>query len=287
MIHQQLYSKMLLTTFQDEPFPVALWRDVTDFQHGDTLNIPTIGQRVVQDVEEDVDIQFTPIDNGRVNLTITDRKGIGTYVTDDLKEDGLIDVPMYLARNAVEEARAINKDFESRFFEVCNTSQTAADPNNINSFARRKLATGTNSTMSEDDLIEMGLAFDKAEVTQGGRVAIVSPVVARTLEKLVTRVKSDVASLAANPLNEMLRQNGFAKNHRFVTDLYGWNIWTSNRLDTLAGGASVDGTNNAPAEGADLNVFMCVADDNCKPIMAAWRRQPKSEFFRNTNKARS
>jgi hypothetical protein len=59
-------------------------------------------------------------------------------------------------------------------------------------------------------------------------------------------------------------------------NLYGWNIITSNRL---AQGTFSDGTTSVT--GAVANVFMSLADDNTKPIMAAWRRMPKVEGERN------
>jgi hypothetical protein len=59
-------------------------------------------------------------------------------------------------------------------------------------------------------------------------------------------------------------------------NLYGWNIITSNRLDK---GTFSDGTTSVSDSVA--NVFMSVADDNTKPIMAAWRRMPRVEGERN------
>ena len=40
-------------------------------------------------------------------------------------------------------------------------------------------------------------------------------------------------------------------------------------------------TSETAAVGDKANVFMCVADDSCKPIMHAWRRAPKTEGWRD------
>ena len=70
--------------------------------------------------------------------------------------------------------------------------------------------------------------------------------------------------------------DGFDGDHEYVMNLYGWNIITSNRLPK---GSFGDGTTTVTTGVA--NVFMSVADDNTKPIMAAWRRMPKVEGERN------
>ena len=110
----------------------------------------------------------------------------------------------------------------------------------------------------------------RSNVPVGGRVAIVDPVVAATFDKTISFGR-DVTPFAENIL-----QNGFAREHNFLMNLYGWNIITSNRLPT---GSFGDGTTTV-ANGV-ANVFMCVADDNTKPVMAAWRRMPKVEGERN------
>ena len=72
-----------------------------------------------------------------------------------------------------------------------------------------------------------------------------------------------------------------ARGQRFVMQLFGWDIITSNRLPT---GTFSDGTTSVT--GGVANIFMCVLDDNTKPIMAAWRRMPKVEGERNKDRAR-
>ena len=65
-------------------------------------------------------------------------------------------------------------------------------------------------------------------------------------------------------------------------NLYGFDILTSNRLPTSS--AFSDGTTTVTSGVA--NIAMCILDDQCKPIMGAWRRQPKVEGERNKDFAR-
>lgn len=280
-IEAEQYDNFIYTVLHDGLLPTSLYRNVTSFGSGETLNIKTVGARTVQDVEEDVPLIYKPIETGEVQLQITDYKGDALYITDKLRQDGA-QIDQLLASSAFETTRAIQENFETRFLNTANAGQTAGDPNIINGQAHRKAGSGTNQTLSENDLVDMKLAFDKANVPQMGRIAIVDPVVAATLNKLVT-ITSNIngSALSANPTNQMLREMGFDKDHQFVTDWYGWSIWTSNRLPVLAAGTSIDGTEVAPAEGSIVNLFMCVADDNCKPVMNAWRQMPRTESERN------
>ncbi|MEI4850506.1 hypothetical protein Q8G46_27990, partial [Klebsiella pneumoniae] len=85
----------------------------------------------------------------------------------------------------------------------------------------------------------MRLAFDKANVPAEGRVFICDPVVEATLNGLVT-ITHDVTAFG-----ESILKDGLARGQRFLMNLYGWSIITSNRLPvgtyndgttTLAGG---------------------------------------------------
>jgi len=281
-IEAQQYSDFILTNLHDGMLPTSLYRNVSDFESGTVLNIKTVGTVTLQEITENEDLTYNPIDSGTVQLQISDYVGAAWYITDILRQDGS-QVEVLHSQHASESTRAIQENFETRFLATLNAAQTDSDPNNINGFSHRFLATGTNATLSENDLVDMRLAFDKANAPVGGRIAIVDPVSAAAFSKRAL-LTSNLD--AASPLTQTLVKDGFHKEHQFVTEIYGWSIWTSNRLPTLAGGASVDGTDNAPAEGGSANVFMAVGDDQVKPGMVAWRQEPKVETGRNRSKKR-
>lgn len=268
-IEAEQYSSFILQNLHDGLLPGTMYRNVSDFGSGNTLHIKTIGTVTIQDGAEEVPFDYSPIESGEVTLTITDYVGDAWYVTDELREDGA-QVEALMSGRSSESTRAIQETFESRFLRKCNTSQTNANTNAVNGFAHRIASAATNNVIQLQHFINMKLAFDKANVPTAGRVAIVDPVVAATLGGLVS-ITSNVTPFAENILKE-----GFARDHEFVMNLYGWNIITSNRLAT---GSFSDGTTTVTNGVA--NVFMSVADDNSKPIMAAWRRMPKVEGERN------
>lgn len=268
-IEAEQYSAFILRNLTDGLLPGSFYRNVSDFGAGNTLHIKTIGTVTIQDGAEEVPFDYSPIESGEVTLTITDYVGDAWYVTDELREDGA-QVEALMAARSQESTRAIQETFETRFLRKCNTSQTNANANSINGFAHRIASAEVNNVAALSHFIKMKLAFDKANVPMAGRIAIVDPVVGATLDGLVS-IGRDVT-----PFAEQILQNGWSRDHSFLMNLYGWNIITSNRLQT---GTFSDGTTSVTNGVA--NVFMCVADDNTKPIMAAWRRMPKVEGERN------
>lgn len=282
-IEAQQYSQFIVDNLPEYLLPEGMWRDVSDFGSGTTLNIKTVGDVTIQDAAEDTPLVFNPIDTGVINLTITDYKGDAWRVSDDLREDGS-QVDQLMSMRALASTRALAADHESRFLAVANSSQTAANVNLVNTRPHRWIAGGsgvTTRTMSMSDFIAMKLAFDKAGVPQGGRIAIVDPIVEATLNSL-----TNLVNVSNNPMFEGIVTEGFARDHKFVRNIFGFDIYTANMLPvktaTEAINASSYGLANTTAQIGDVaNIFMCVADDNCKPIMHAWRRQPSTEGWRD------
>ena len=273
-IEAEQYSSFILTNLHDGLMPSMWYRDVGDFGSGETLNIKTIGTATIQEVAEDTAINYSPIESGEVQLVITDYIGDAWYVTDKLRQDGS-QVEALMAARSQESTRAIQENFETRFYEVCNSSQTDADPMAIAGFAHRLTSTEASARIELKDLVSLKLAFDKANVPYAGRVASIDPVLAATLDNLTT-ITHDVSEFGAKIL-----ENGFDRDHQFLMNLYGWNLITSNRL---AKGTFSDGTTQVA--GAVANVFMSILDDNTKPMMATWRQMPSVEGERNKDFAR-
>ncbi len=273
-IEQLIYSDYILSNLHDGLLGEQFYRNVGDFGSGDTLNIPVIGSVTIQDGAENEAFVYSPIDTGRVTLQINKYKGDAWFVSDEMREDGT-NIDALMTARSVESTRAIQEDFETDFLSVCNAAQTDANANLINGFAHRIASAETNNVFSTDHLVNMRLAFDKANVPAQGRVFIADPVVEATLNKLVN-ITTDVTSFA-----EGILRAGMSSGMRFVGQLYGFDVVLSNRLAT---GNLGDGTTSVT--GAVANVAMCVADDQCKPIMAAWRRQPRVEGERNKDLGR-
>lgn len=273
-IEAEQYSNFILMNLHDGLLPTSFYRNVADFMHGDTLHIKTIGSVTLQEAAEDTALIYNPIESGEITMTITEYVGDAWYVTDDLREDGN-QIEQLMAARATEHTRAMQEKFESDFLSTAaGPYKTATDPMNINGFAHFVVSAETNNVMTINHLVDMRLAFDKANVPMAGRIAIVDPVVEATLNKKVS-ITNDVT-----PFAEDILRRGLASGMRFHNNWFGWDIFTSNRLYQ---GAGNDGTTSITGV---FNLFMNVLDDQTKPVMAAWRRQPRVEGERNKDYAR-
>jgi hypothetical protein len=276
-IEAEQYSQFILTNLEDGLLPESIYRNVSDFGNGETLHIKTIGDAQIQYVEEERPITYTPIESGEVLMHITEYVGDGWYITDKMREDGS-QIEALQAARAKKATRAIQEYFETKAFDTLNAAQTAADTNAINGFARRAVASGANATVDIQDLIKMKLAFDKGEVPVGGRIAIVDPVFGATLDSKFNLTYN----VNQNPMFSALLAQGWDRDHKYYGEIMGWHIVSSNRLPKIAsetiGGTSV--TNGV------ANLFLNIADDQTKALMASWRRMPKVEGERNKDMRR-
>jgi hypothetical protein len=268
------YSQFVIQTLPDIMLPDNMYRNVSDFADGKTLNIPTIGSATIQEVAEGMPLNFTAIDSGTVTLEITDYIGDAWYVSDEARQDHARLRYLEVAR-AQESVRALAEYQETRLLRALNLAQVNGNPNTINGAAHRIASAVAGNVFDLDHLRRMKFAFDKARVPQGGRILIVDPSVEYTLNGLAQVVTSD------NPMFQGIITEGFAQNHKFIRNIYGFDIWTSDFLDK---GSFSDGTTTV-ANGV-ANVAMSVVSDQHVPIMYAERKSPSVEGWRDNEERR-
>lgn len=288
-IRALVHSQTMLEVLQDGFLPDSLFRNVGDFGDGTQLQIPTIGEMTLFDLEENQPTPTSAIDTGKIFLNITEHVGVAGYITDELKEDG------YKAA-AVESAivpqslRAIKERFETDMLATAvsttNSMVTLSNRNAINGFDHRWVAgTTTAGIIALEDFIYAKLAFDKANVPDEGRIFLCDPIVEATLNSL-----TNLVNVSNNPQFEGMVTEGFSKNRKFVKNIFGFDIWVSNRLPRITTGETIVGgpqnsSTIAPASSVN-NVFMSVADDSTTPFMGAMRRMPRVEGTRNVSERR-
>lgn len=269
-IEAEQYSDFILGNLHDGLLPETFYRNVADFMMGDTLHIKTIGSVTLQESEEDVPLVYNPIETGEITFKITEYIGDAWKVSDDLREDGN-QIEQLMAQRSVESTRALQERFETDFLNTAaGVFAAATDGVAVNGFDHFIVSAETNNVFAISHLVKMRLAADKANVPAEGRVFIVDPVVEATLNLKVT-ITNDVTPFAQNIL-----QNGLASGQRFLSNWFGWDVMTSNRLYV---GAANDGTTSLGS--AVYNIGMCILDDQTKPIMGAWRRMPSVEGDRD------
>ncbi len=270
IIKAQLFSEFMLEGIHEGLLPDGLHRDVSDFGDGETIYIPVMGETVLRDFAEDDPAKYDAIDTGQISLQITEYKQAGSYVSRKLQQDSYKAAALEAAIPR-EHLRLIQEAYETNMLAQCN-KQTLSDPNLINGFAHRWVA-GSGSTdgvIDVEDFLYAKLSFDKAGIQDMGRIAIVDPITEAALN-----AKVGTQAFTNNPAFEGMVTTGFGQSHRFLRNIFGWDIWVSNRLPTVT--ETINGGPHASSKSVTAgkaNVFMCVADDQLKPFMGAWRQLP-------------
>lgn len=282
----QVYSQVILDEIKDGFLPEGMHRDVSDFGDGDTLNITTFGEVVLRDLTEGQDTPIDAVDTGSITLSITEHVGAGAALTDKVKQDSW-QAAQFEAMLVPKMLRAIQERYESDLLSQ-QSKQTSGNANAVNGVAHRFCASGTDRTLAIDDIIYAKLAMDRANLPDEGRIAIVSPAVEATLNSL-----TGISDTIYNPRFEGMIETGFAKNMKFIKNIYGIDFFVTNRLPTLTAQETLDTSGIAiPAPASNDNgeigdtvcQFWCVADDMTTPIMGAWRQMPEVEGDRNVAK---
>jgi hypothetical protein len=279
----EMYSDLVLKNLQDGGLPDGLHRDVSDFGDGDTLNIPTFGEVIIRDLDpENEDIPLDAVDNGSITLTIQKFQGGGTAFTDTMREDNY-KAQAFDAHTISEYTRKIKESWETDLLN--QQAKQASGINTVNGVAHRYVAgDNTTRTLTLDDIIYAKLAMDKALMPGEGRILIVDPIAEASLNSL-----TNLTNVSDNPRFEGIVETGFAKNLKFIRNVYGFDVFVSNKLPRLtatevldtSGAGVITRTNDTAEIGDIVNQAWCVADDMHTPIMGAWRRQPRVEGSRN------
>ena len=71
VIRALVHSETMLEVLQDDFLPEGLYRNVNDFGDGTQLQIPTIGEMTLFDLEEGQPPPTSAIDTGKIFLNIT------------------------------------------------------------------------------------------------------------------------------------------------------------------------------------------------------------------------
>lgn len=283
LIKAQVFSEFMLEQINEGFLPDGLHRDVSDFGDGETLFIPVMGETTLRDYTEDTAVQYDAVDTGQISLTITEYVSAASYITKKLQQDGYKAAALEAAIPR-DHLRLIRERYETDMLAQAN-KQTLGSPNTINGFAHRWVASSgaTNGIITLEDFLYAKLALDKAYVPDEGRICIVDPVTEAALNVAVGN-----QAFINNPQFEGIVNTGFARGRRFVRNIYGFDIYVSDRLPRIAS-ETINGGPHASSKSITngvANLFMCVLDDQHKPFMGAWRQAPVTDGEYNKDKQR-
>lgn len=273
LIRSEIWSNELKEVLEDELQGTGYVRWLTEFPDGTTFTIPSIGQGTVRDYNENEPVVYDALDTGEFQFSITEYLSSATYITNKAKQD-LFYMNELVSSFVPKQARAIQEHVETSIMNLA-MSQTADDLNNINGAPHRFVGSGTNEVIALADFAKALYSLKKANVPQTNLVAIVDPSVEYTLNTL-----TNLTNVSNNPMWEGIITSGIANGMRFVKNIYGFDVYTSNYLPDA--NETIDGVTTAAGK---ANLFFSAAPD-VLPFIGAWRQMPTVDSEYNKDKQR-
>lgn len=269
----EVWSGQLKDILEDELMAKGYVNWMSEFPDGDTFTVPSIGQAVVRNYSEGSSIQYDALATGEFQFSISEYLSSATYITNKAKQDGFY-MNQLVAEFVPSQARAINEHVERSILNL-QSQQTASNENNINGAAHRFVASGANETMALADFAKALYALKKANVPDVNLIAIVDPSVEYAINTL-----SNIVSVSNNPRWEGVIESSMASGMRFLKNIYGFDVYTSNYLADA--NETIDGKTTAAGK---ANLFFSAAP-GVLPFIGAWRQMPTVESEYNKDEQR-
>jgi hypothetical protein len=264
LIRSNLWSNQIKEVLLDELFATKYVDMITDFPDGDTINIPSIGQAEVSDYAEGQAVRYTGMDTGNFPFSINKYKSSATFITEKMKQDSFY-MSRLVSSFVPKQHRAIAKAMEVDILDLAPTSQSSGATNAINGAEHRWVAAGTNEVIALQDFAKARYALQKANVPMVNLVAIVDPSVEYTLSTL-----TNLVNVSNNPRWEGIVSSGISTGMKFISNVYGFDVYVSQNLRT-----GVNETIGGRTSGAGVaNLFFSAAPD-VLPFVGSIRQAPK------------
>ena len=262
LIRSEIWSSQLKEVLEDELQAQSYVNWMTEFPDGTTFTIPSVGQAQVDDYTEDTAVKYRALDTGEFQLTIDQYKSSGHYITNKNKQD-MFYMNQLVSAFVPKQSRAILEAVETKILGL-QSEQTASGLNNINGAPHRFVASGTNEVFTVGDFAKARYSLKKANVPDMNLVAIVDPSVEYTINTL-----SNLVNVSNNPRWEGIVSSGIATGMKFVKNVYGFDVYTSNYLADA--NETVDSVTTAAGK---ANMFFSASSD-VLPFVGAWRQMPQ------------
>lgn len=277
LIRSELWSSTLKEILTDEMMAQRYVDTLSGFPDGDTFTIPSIGQLQVDDYTEDTAVTYRPMDTGEFQFSITEYLSSGTYITKKNMQDAFYSQQL-IAKFVPEQERAIMAHFETTTLATPEAGVSANSNESIDGQEHRWAAGGTGAVMTVQDFARARYVLKKANVPDTNLIAIVDPSVEYTMNTL-----TNLVNVSDNPRWEGIVNDGIATGMKFVKNIYGFDVYTSNYLKDVTDGA----LNTAADAGVDFstvngkaNLFFSAAS-NVTPFVGAWRQMPEVDYEYN------
>lgn len=292
LIRSQVWSTQLKDVLEAELTATNFVDWLTDFPDGNVINIPSLGIMEANDYVEDQAVQYTSLDTGNFQFSINNYISSATYITNKAKQDGFY-MDRLVSTFVPKEARAIAERLEVDIMKEGQPRtgnpagyQVAGNTNSINGAAHRMVGSSvlsTKQTLGVQDFARALYSLKKANVPQTQLVAIVDPSVEYYLNTI-----TNLTNFSNNPKWEGIVETGIGSSYRFIKNIFGFDVYTSNWLPLC--GTDQTGTSEtiggvASGANAVCNLFFSAAPD-IKPFVGAWRQMPNVDSEYNKDRQR-
>jgi hypothetical protein len=273
----EVWSSELKEILRDEMMAQNYVRMLDGFPDGNTFHIPSIGQAQVDNYSEDAAVTYRPLDTGEFTFTVDKYLSSASYMTKKAEQDTFYSNEM-MSRFVPEQERAIMEHFETTTMAAPEAGVSANSQEAIDGIYHR-MAGGNSGVIELADFAYARYALKKANVPDQNMVAIVDPSVEFILNTL-----TNVVNVSNNPMFEGLVRDGIATGMRFVANVYGFDVYTSNYLADVSDSAlpERDGstTKNYSSTNGKANLFFS-ASQTVNPFVGAWRQMPEVDYEYN------
>jgi hypothetical protein len=273
LLRSNLWSSQLKDVLYADLQGVGYVDWMSDFPDGTTFNIPSIGQLQVDNYVEDTPVKYRALNTGNFTFTITEYLSSATYITEKDRQDSFY-ASAVESQFVPKEHRAIMERLETDILKL-GMSQTASDPNSINGADHRWVGTGDNQTMSVQDFAKALYSLKKANVPATDLIAIVDPSVEFKMNTL-----TNLVNMSNNPRWEGIINDGIASGMKFVKNIYGFDVYTSQFLADANETIVATGSGSDVTAAGKCNMFFS-ASGIVKPFKGAWRQMPKVDSSYN------
>lgn len=279
----EIWSSELKETLQEDLMAARYVRMLEGFPDGDTFTIPSIGDARTDDYAEDTAVEYRPLDTGEFQFSITEYLSSGHYITKKAEQD-MFYMSELVSSFVPKQRRAILEHFEATTLAAPEASYSANAQGQING-AYHRMSGGNSGVLELQDFAYAMYALKKANVPQTNMIAIVDPSVEYQLNTL-----SNLVSVSDNPRWEGIVADGIATGMKFVKNVYGFDVYTSNFLADVTDSAlpERDGTttNDFSSTSGKANLFFSAAPD-VLPLVGAWRQMPEVDTEYNKDYQRT
>ena len=278
----ELWSSELKDVLQDEMMAQKYVRMLSGFPDGDVFTIPSIGDLQVDNYEEDTNVLYRPMDTGEFQFSITEYLSSATYITKKAQQDAFY-ASQLESSFVPKQERAIMAHFEYTTLAAPESGVTANSNESIDGIEHRWAAGGSGAIMTIQDFARARYSLKKLNVPDTNLIAIVDPSVEYTINTL-----TNLVSVADNPRWEGIVSSGIATGMKFVKNVYGFDVYTSNYLKDVTDSAlpnAADANQDFSSVNGKANLFFSASAD-VTPFVGAWRQAPQVDYEYNKDKQR-